>query len=224
MREIGMPFRDDMAAAIRKGLKTQFRLPIALQPEPGWVLDQRVERSGNTRFRWLRSRDGEPCSWLEVSASEGDRIFVQEDWIHIDDRFDRFDGMGSQTYYRSAQANYYEEDNRRWLELHGLSWQPANKMPSRIARTWLEITEIRAQRIQSISEEDAEAEGVQPFCLGCLEYIDGEPCEICGPELNLSFRRGFEKVWDSLYPGSWERNDWVFAATFKVVEGKGRSE
>lgn len=103
-------------------------------------------------------------------------------------------------------------------------WRRAQIMPSEASRLTLEITEIRAQRIQDISEEDAKDEGIQPLCLGCIEYLNGADCEICGPEIHLSFRIGCEMVWESLYPGSWARNDWVWALTFKVVEAKGRAE
>lgn len=95
-------------------------------------------------------------------------------------------------------------------------WQPAKIMPPEAARTWLEITEIRTQRIRDISEKDVREEGV--------EHYNDEGVTYFGP-LNhgtVRYDQAFKNlIWDSLYPGSWERNDWVWVLTFKVVEGKG---
>jgi len=71
------------------------------------------------------------------------------------------------------------------------------------ARTIVEITDIRAQQIQSISEDDAIAEGVQ----GDETYDQSTP------------RMCFEALWDSIHgEGAWERNEFVWVFSFKAIE------
>lgn len=79
----------------------------------------------------------------------------------------------------------------------------------RIGRTVLEITEIRVQRLQEISEEDAVAEG----CLSALIPYKATP-----GVRPASPRIVFSRLWDSINgPGSWDANPWVWAITFKKV-------
>ncbi|WP_285905147.1 hypothetical protein [Pseudodesulfovibrio pelocollis] len=74
------------------------------------------------------------------------------------------------------------------------------------ARTFRVITRVRVERIQGIGEEDAIAEGFEPdTCIGLSAC--GGPCDDCRPK--GSARTQFRDLWDSLYPGSWDRNDWV---------------
>lgn len=70
------------------------------------------------------------------------------------------------------------------------------------ARLWLEIVEVRVERLQEISEEDAVAEGAFP--------MTGEAGD--------NYRRGFRFLWESINgSGSWEKNPWVWAISFKRV-------
>ncbi len=80
------------------------------------------------------------------------------------------------------------------------------------ARTIVEITEVRIQRVQEISEEDAIAEGV----LYTGDRIqDGKKCSGA-----ISVQARFKQLWDSEDihgAGAWERNDWVWAVTMRRV-------
>lgn len=72
-------------------------------------------------------------------------------------------------------------------------------MPRWASRITLEVTDVRVQRLQEISEEDAKAEGVEG--LGC----ESDPLSTC-----------FSVLWQSIHgPGSWEANPWVAAITFR---------
>lgn len=77
------------------------------------------------------------------------------------------------------------------------------------------ITEIRAQRVQNISEEDAKAEGVEiPRCPNCGYTL--ADCRfhldhgLCAEDEPQSARDAFCDLWN---PINWENNDWVFAIT-----------
>lgn len=97
-------------------------------------------------------------------------------------------------------------------------WRPSIFMPRWASRITLEVTEVRVQRLNEISDEDAQAEGVEP-----CEFVDGHPAAVPGGCLchlqdpPKSHVCTFIELWDSIngksYP--WASNPWVWALTFK---------
>ena len=94
-----------------------------------------------------------------------------------------------------------------------MSWRSPIHMPRWASRLTLELTAVRVQRLQEISEADAIAEGVLP-CPDEPMYAD-EPHERYLPP---QFR--FGDLWDSINAkrAPWSSNPWVFALTFRKVE------
>ena len=83
----------------------------------------------------------------------------------------------------------------------GTKWTPSIHMPRWASRITLEITGVRVERLQDISEEDAISEGT-PF-----------PCG--------GWVGGYQKLWESIHgPGSWDLNPWVWVVEFKRVTPK----
>lgn len=87
-------------------------------------------------------------------------------------------------------------------------WKPAIHIRRHESRIMLEITEVRVQRLQEISEADAEAEGVEPLLVppdgGSAPHVEG-----------------YIRLWDSLNAKrgyGWDANPWVWAITFRQVE------
>ncbi len=81
-------------------------------------------------------------------------------------------------------------------------WSPSIFMPKCAARLWFRITDIRVERVQSISDEDIAAEGCEP--------------EICNSAWDM-----FCSLWDSINAKrgySWESNPWVWVIVFERVE------
>ncbi len=97
-------------------------------------------------------------------------------------------------------------------------WTPSIFMPRWASRITLEICEVRVQRLQDISEEDAIAEGVgRPFT----------PSTPTGPTWQLqdgltwadSPIAAYRHIWEDINgPGSWDANPWVWCLTFKRIE------
>lgn len=194
MKTHGMTFRDDMALAIRKGVKNQTRRPMDPQPSyagGAWKWNGHSLQRGHVSKAVLAK-----CPW-----QVGDRIFVQEEWSTVI--------IGESMGYNAGEMVIYRDASDL-----DVKWEPAKSMPSRIARTWLEITEIRAQRILDISADDAVAEGVE------CHWDDGVP--YYGP-LNVGHAHApyeFFILWDSIYgQGAASLNPWVWAYTFKEVKG-----
>jgi hypothetical protein len=84
-------------------------------------------------------------------------------------------------------------------------------MPRWASRITLLVTDVRVQRLQDISEADAQAEGAQ---LGMVFEREAP-----------TYRAGFQDLWDSLNADraggayAWAANPWVTATTFKVIKG-----
>ncbi len=203
MREIGMPFRPDMAAALRNGTKTQTRRRMDPQP-PQWADGREIRHikddlwglfavHGNAAA--CQSEDTMRCPWRA-----GDRIWVKEDFKLFSQNEER--GSVKVMYY---DGEVREVDCYPVFEFHGigshLPWTEARHMPKWAARTWLEITEIKVQRIMEISEADIIAEGCPK------EYL-----------LGLNW---FRPLWHSLCPDSWERNEYVWVLDLKLIEKGG---
>lgn len=97
-------------------------------------------------------------------------------------------------------------------------------MPRWASRLMLEITDVRVQRLNGISEEDARAEGIQSFTKdgSLFKYWACDPCD--GPlksewsSLPYSARDAFASLWNFINgPDAWGQNPWVFAISLKVV-------
>jgi hypothetical protein len=132
----------------------------------------------------------------------GDRLYVKEGII-----LDFFSGEAELTGYYMDGARATLPREKRLTAMF---------MPKWAARTWLEITDVRIQRLQDISEEDAKAEGATPDICKCDRWEYSLPgCEGC----DHNYRRGFEELWDSINKKKhpWESNPWVFAITFRKV-------
>lgn len=100
-------------------------------------------------------------------------------------------------------------------------WRPSIHMPRWASRITLEITDVRVQRLQEVSENDAMAEGVQ---LGAApeDYTGDDVLDSdCGYFTPRSCREGFRSLWNTLNAErgyGWDVNPWVWALTFKRVE------
>ena len=87
------------------------------------------------------------------------------------------------------------------------AWKPSIHMPRIASRLLLEITDVRVERLQDISEEQALAEGV----MSCKQGIDPDGNDYSPQEL-------FGGLWTMINgDGSWQSNPWVWVVEFKPV-------
>ena len=208
MTERGMIFNAEMVRAILDGRKTQTRRPIKWKQTRFTEIGEREDGS-----KWPWSEDAEhacdfwhPCPFGAV----GDRIWVRETWQAIHDYCDENGHVDERRYARSIprhRGNYwhpvYEEAwGNESREDREFPWRPSIHMPRWASRILLEITDVRVERLRSMSQDDARAEGV---------------IAASGPmEAGLAFR----ELWDSIYgEESWKANPWVWVISFERVEG-----
>lgn len=152
--------------------------------------------------------------WCNVTA--GDRLWVRENFARnanqlSDDRMDI--------------SIVYAADNKGRALDNGTEkpWTPCIHMPRTVSRLTLIVTAVKIERLQDISEADAEAEGCPP-CPRCNDvgWINSGPdggwqCDErgCGDAHSEQFRR----LWSSLHGAdSWNANPEVVALTFRVIK------
>lgn len=153
----------------------------------------------------------------------GDRLWVRETF------FDNNPGERDmeQVYYRADGEPDFDGES---ITRDGPGWTPSIHMPRWASRLTLEITGVRVERVQDISEADAWAEGYDEFdgvcgtCRGSGTHPYGYPCR-CEAGRQLRSQTALEwyrDLWDSINgkrPGcSWEANPWVWVLEFRRVE------
>lgn len=234
MKERGMIFNGEMVRAILDGRKTQTRRPIKWKQTRFTEIGEREDGS-----KWPWSEDAEhacdfwhPCPFGAV----GDRIWVRETWSDVN-----LDGAPA-VAYRADDEVYDLMENESLLDEDGAfnyqdtrvskyqfaawhsdlisgiegNWRPSIHMPRWASRILLEITDVRVERLNAISEEDARAEGIIDG--GCLNCGEPEPCGCANPEPDAT--DAFAYLWQSIYgQESWNANPWVWVIEFERVEG-----
>ncbi|MFG6420885.1 hypothetical protein [Klebsiella quasipneumoniae] len=214
MTERGMIFNAEMARAILDGRKTQTRRPIKWKQTRFTEIGEREDGS-----KWPWSEDTEracdfwhPCPFGAV----GDRIWVRETFCPVDDT--QYGGekwvdyRATPKFEASHPAGWDSAPN----DAEALKWRPSIHMPRWASRILLEITDVRVERLNAISEEDARAEGIIDG--GCLNCGEPEPCGCANPEPDAT--DAFAYLWQSIYgQESWNANPWVWVIEFERVEG-----
>ncbi|HDS3538807.1 TPA: hypothetical protein QIT18_005272 [Klebsiella quasipneumoniae subsp. similipneumoniae] len=214
MTERGMIFNAEMVRAILDGRKTQTRRPIKWKQTRFTEIGEREDGS-----KWPWSEDTEhACDFWHSCpfGAVGDRIWVRETFCPVDDT--QYGGekwvdyRATPRYEASHPAGWDSAPN----DAEALKWRPPIHMPRWASRILLEITDVRVERLNAISEEDARAEGIIDG--GCLNCGEPEPCGCANPEPDAT--DAFAYLWQSIYgQESWNANPWVWVIEFKRVEG-----
>lgn len=246
MREHGILFSAPMVRAIMEGRKTQMRLLMKFIPlEPGLNLHAsslvlQTYFKGHPESGYVLASRGAGSCWnnrtktLLPTYTVGDRLWVREAWRTGGD----LDNWSALKIQEEAEASgcrivgsknpccpiYYEADgaHRVWTDSAADDvrdfgkpgrYRPALSMPRWASRITLEVTAVRAQRLQDISEEDAIAEGVSAF--------PHDPEGDCWTDGRV--KTAYEYLWGQLHgwtgEKSWAANPYVWAYTFKRLEG-----
>ena len=222
MKERGMIFNAEMVRALLSGRKTQTRRIIKPQPE--------ATLSGSLSGKWLsRPLNGLLLPKIEDIAIHcpfgvvGDRIWVRETFQGPLFDYDLMDSYCKDpTPFEKPEFCVYKADGVPAPEFYDADdelhccWRPSIHMPRWASRILLEITDVRVERLNAISEEDARAEGIIDG--GCLNCGEPEPCGCANPEPDAT--DAFAYLWQSIYgQESWNANPWVWVIEFERVEG-----
>lgn len=207
-----MIFNAEMVRALLGGRKTQTRRPIKWKQTRFTEIGEREDGS-----KWPWSEDAEhacdfwhPCPFGAV----GDRIWVRETFCTVDDT--QYGG-GKWVDYR-ATPKFEASHPAGWdcapNDAEALKWRPSIHMPRWASRILLEITDVRVERLNAISQEDAQAEGMELTGWRPTYSDPDSGGEVLTPYDN------FAQLWESIYgEESWKANPWVWVIEFKRVEG-----
>ena len=202
-----------MVRALLAGTKTQTRRVMKPQPPedcrllvesifPTKVDKHGEESPGDERFG-VTTYDGDWCLPCPHGAP-GERLWVRERW----GEFRR----------RPGEPVYYADDP---LALGASNpWRPSIFMPRRFSRITLEITGVRVERLQDISEADAIAEGIESLPCDDVrafrDYLDGGERSGMYSFQTTDARKSYRSLWESINgAGSWDANPWVWIVEFR---------
>lgn len=210
----GIIFSAPMVRALLDGRKTQTRRLIKPQP-----VTFEINNAGEHCEVGLIHVEGEPkpCIFtgrvLTAQTSPyapGDRLYVRESILQSLSGFTL--PCGEWESYWTREKVEYAADGAKERFLHPerygspyLKKRPSIHMPRWASRLWLEVTDVRVQRVQEISGEDAVAEGVRARL----------------PDNGIA-QQEFQDLWNSLHtkPGeTWADNPWIVAVSFDVHHG-----
>ncbi len=205
MKEHGMIFNGEMVRAILDGRKTQTRRVMKVQPSdgfhpthngydldlnahwytPAWsIKTEYLQPAKKDVFGVADENEGYACPFGAV----GDRIWVRETFSPVPDHEEPA-GCSAILYAADGNGPYGK-------------WVPSIHMPRWASRITLEITGVRVERLNSISDSDASKEGC------CITDMESGDC----------LSDVFARLWTSIYGDeSWKVNPWVWVIEFKVV-------
>ncbi|EAB1468735.1 hypothetical protein AB4T27_003319 [Salmonella enterica] len=242
MKERGMIFNREMVRSIIDGRKTQTRRIMAIQPEHSELGLRRVidSKNGRDNGKYFWSQSGAcglkmrskmfGCPYGEV----GDRIWVRETWSDVnldgapavayradDEVYDLMEDEslldeGGSFNYQDPRVCKYQFAAWHSDLISGIegNWRPSIHMPRWASRILLEITDVRVERLNAISQEDAQAEGMELTGWRPTYSDPDSGGEVCTPYDN------FAQLWSSIYgEESWQGNPWVWVIEFKRIEG-----
>ena len=232
MKETGLMFKTPLVRGILDDLKTQTRR-IAKLPHMNPLGEWEPTTVGGPGGG--RTRDGKeiPLQVALAHTRTGDVIcapYQQGDRIYVRESFARVPTVcgGDELVFA---ADYQDGSDKA----AGVKYTPAIHMPKAAARIWLEVTGVRVERLQDISESDTQAEGCSIECMtptgddngsaihgpgGFAALWDSTTDRPSLPANENSKRYARVKQWLDTHPdtASWAANPWVWVIDFKRIE------
>lgn len=205
MKDIPILFSAPMVRAILAGTKTQTRR--ALKPDGKYRLDLVAPADGGPSRcpygqpddrMWVRETFYAWGRWeTRYSAKKG-----RDEWHFVDMTLE----SGKAYEYPATGGQPQPMGGKRHRGGVAPAWwkRPAIHMPRAASRITLEITGVRVERLQDISEADATAEGVQAKHTADADW---------------TAREAFRALWESINGGgSWDADPWCWVVAFERVQ------
>lgn len=201
-------FNGAMVCAILAGDKSQTRRTKGLEyfsrhenDPAGWWCARVADGHAYTVYKQSPHERAVRCPY----GQRGDRLWVRETWQHANHPFGPYQDH-TPVFYR---ADYLDDphgpDGELSPEGRYREWRPSIHMPRTACRLVLEITGVRVERLNEISDDDIASEGIQEWIDGGVDH-DGYP------------RDAFRSLWESINgAGSWQANPWVWVVEFRVL-------
>jgi len=225
-------FSTPMVQAIQKLIKTMTRRLNGLKeinknPDQ-WSLDAEEYSPNGYVVTFVNSNTKQYLN-IKCPREVGDILWVRETWQEvynpehetkhtpITDLISNWDDIPKTKFTDNTGWNteafyVYKASDIKYVVDNFLLWRPSIFMPRTAARLFLKVTNIRVERLQDITDEDCEAEGVRPS-------VDGDARD--WRESENGWHRTYRQLWDSLNKTrgyGWDLNPWVWVIEFERVE------
>jgi len=209
MKEIPILFSTPMVQAILEGRKTMTRRIINPQPDDSglWNDDLYPCSLDSDLKGWNGTVDetGESKEFNCRYGKPGDVLWVRETFgIYL-----------GAFLFRAGYNGIFK----------GIKWKPSIHMPKDYARIWLQVEEIRVERLEQISSNDARAEGIK-FSMSPIGFC-GWDYQTGGYNVMTTPVTSFMTLWRSVHGiERYEKtgNPWVWVIKFKVLSTTGKPE
>lgn len=218
MKERPILFSAPMVRAILSGTKTQTRRVVKPQPDNDPALHHPIAPYHNGRggWNWVLAATGHgtgdpfPCPY----GAPGDRLWVRETWAY------GIHALNARNAEREGPWVYGADSAAEQGRLCD-RWRPSIHMRREASRLVLEITGVRVERLQDISEADAQAEGIFPHVRGGWHWLkhDSSNPDDWNQFGYKTAALAFQALWESINgPESWVANPWVWVVEFRCLE------
>lgn len=165
----------------------------------------------------------EPCIRTQP-YQPGDILYVRETWCALP--------VNEAGHMRGHSVYYYKADRDLRPEGWRGNWHPSIHMPKEAARIWLEVTNVRVERLQEMKPVNVIKEGAYPDCWDCLNTYGESGSQCCyGTEEQCSqcdeMMMEWEKLWTSTIKKSdldrygWDADPWVWVIEFERCDKPG---
>lgn len=219
MKETGIIMSDNHPQLILDGRKTQTRRVIKPQPIVAfWVgsLPQ-FQCTGFGKKPYSPGYDRHTLLQFCPYGQVGDRLWGRETFMFNKGADARESFVGTSAEYVLGEPPHYLYKADDTEECHRqekmFKWRPSIHMPRWASRINLEITEVRAERVQEITYLDALKEGISDRMWSAAKNM------LCGKPA-FRIRNDFKDLWDSLNAKrgyGWDSNCWVWVISFKEL-------
>lgn len=231
-------FNTEMVRAILDGRKTCTRRVIKPQPQSRLCYTYAGSHKGCIG-KWTYPNRGAHEFWGEeyklpenIKDEElskqwnppyqtDDILYVWETWQYLyelDGNEQIIEDTGKYYYAATDTISFNTYVDENGLEHEHVPWKPSIHMPKEAARIWLEVTDVRVERLQKITNDEAVKEGI--YVSNCKDCNKPFGCDTC-PDEGYDEIDEFAELWDSTIKKSdldrygWNVNPWVWVIKFE---------
>lgn len=215
MKQIPIPYTEVMVKSLLQNLKTMTRRTGGLErvnenPDDWKIVSGDWLNSGVLFFNKNGHSDR-----MKPKYQVGDQLWVKETYTILEP--EHCEGMTKRFYYKADHHEANEEWRKECISKgYPYKWITGRFMPKAAARIWIEVTDIKCERLQDISPKDCISEGIEKTnSVSRLnrwkDYLGG-----IGWMQPIT---SFQSLWASINGyDEWDQNPWVFVYTFKRID------
>ncbi len=164
------------------------------------------------------TKNGEHEEIIKLPWNVGDILYVRESWQHTRNLGINEEDENSGYIYKASQnGKDWESSDENW------TWKPSIHLPKAASRIWLEVTDVRVERLKDITQEDAISEGIGREWDGSKFWYE----DYSNPKAMLRQQplESFKTLWQKINgEKNWNSNPWVWCVSFSVLSTTGRTE